>query len=242
MLIELKNITKEYGAGQARLRALSKVTVTVNAGELLCLWGPSGSGKSTLLNILGLLDRPTEGTVSIDGKDVSGLTDNQTAELRNTQIGFIFQTFNLVPVFSALENVMLPLQIRGETSAAARKKAIPLLERVGLWAHMHRRPDNLSGGQRQRAAIARALVGNPRVVLADEPTANLDSETGASILSLLQQLNREEQTTFVVATHDPMLARYGSRHIHLSDGRTVAEPSAIEMPQDQPQTEIALCK
>ena len=222
-LLRLQGVGKTYGSGAAANPALRDVQLTVEQGEMVCIWGASGSGKSTLLNILGLLDRPDRGSYVLDGVDALSLSEQRAAALRSEKLGFIFQTFNLVPVLSALENVMIPMEVRGVRPAQARARAAALLDEVGLSEHMHKRPDHMSGGQRQRVAIARALVGEPALVLADEPTANLDSATSASILATMRAMNVERNVTFVFSTHDTELLAYATRNIHLRDGAIVAD-------------------
>jgi putative ABC transport system ATP-binding protein len=221
-LIELRQATKDYQSGETRIRALRGVDLSIDQGEFVAIWGPSGSGKSTLCNLIGMLDSPTAGTVRLAGQDIITLSDDRRSELRNQTIGFIFQSFNLIPVLSALENVMLPLQIRGATSGAAKAQALQHLTALGLAAHVTRRPQQLSGGQQQRVAIARALVTRPSMVIADEPTANLDSETALAIIDLMRQLNRQSGATFIFSTHDQRLLARVDRRILLRDG-TIAE-------------------
>src|SRR5215510_539926 len=199
-LITLEQVYKDYGVGETRVTALRGVDLTIDSGEFVAIWGPSGSGKSTLCNLIGLLDSATTGTVRLDGQDVATLSDNRRSALRNRTIGFIFQSFNLIPVLSALENVMLPLHIQGQGTAQARRKAMQRLADLGLAAYMGRRPHTLSGGQQQRVAIARALITDPRLVVADEPTANLDSDTALTIIDLMRCLNQQSGTTFLFAT------------------------------------------
>uniref|UniRef100_A0A831ZTV3 ABC transporter ATP-binding protein n=1 Tax=Desulfacinum infernum TaxID=35837 RepID=A0A831ZTV3_9BACT len=217
-LMELRSVTKEYSLGQLTVAALREVDLTIDAGEFVGIWGPSGSGKTTLLNILGLIDEPTRGLYRFDGVDTAQLSDDAKCEMRNHRLGFIFQHFNLIPVLSALENVMIPLQIMGRPAGEAAQRARERLEQLGLTAFVHQRPDKLSGGQQQRVAIARALVTHPLVVIADEPTANLDSQTAKSIVGLMRLLNREEGTTFVFSTHDQRLLDAVDRLIRLEDG------------------------
>lgn len=219
MSIKLSGITKSYGTQEAGVVALRGVDLEVEQGEFLCIWGASGSGKSTLLNILGLLDVARSGQYHLSGTNVSSLSEKQRTKLRSEKIGFIFQGFNLIPVLSALENVMFPLQVQGCPDKQARQRADEFLDLVGLSAERDRRPDRMSGGQRQRVAIARALVTNPELVLADEPTASLDSATSASILDLMRRLNRERKTTFIFSTHDTDLLPYASRNLSIRDGR-----------------------
>ncbi len=226
-LVELRGVTKVYRLGETRVQALKGVDLAVEPGEFVAVWGPSGSGKTSLLNLIGVLDEPTEGSVAVMGREVSGLSENAKAELRNRHIGFIFQNFNLVPVLTALENVMLPLQIRGESSRSARQQALRRLEEVGLAEFAHHRPDKMSGGQRQRVAIARALVTEPGIVIADEPTANLDSETSHRIIQLMRTLNDAEGTTFIFSTHDPRLLDQVKRLVRLEDGRIVGDEQRV---------------
>ena len=220
-LIEMKHIRKDYRLGETVVHALAGVDLSVGRGEFVAIWGPSGSGKTTLLNLMGAVDEPTEGSLSIGGIDAASLSDNRRSELRNEMIGFIFQGFNLVPVLSALENVMLPLQIKGASAKVARQKALDRLREVGLSEFVDHRPFKMSGGQQQRVAIARALVNEPSLVIADEPTANLDSETARMIIDLMRQLNEKDRTTFVFSTHDQRLLDRVERLVRLEDGRIV---------------------
>ena len=203
--------------------ALVAAELQVMSGEFVCLMGPSGSGKSTLLNIIGGLDRPTKGTISIAGTDTSGLTESQFSSLRHSTIGFIFQSYNLIPFLSALENVELPLMFEPVDRASVRARAIDLLELVGLGHRLHHRPSRMSGGEQQRTAIARALIGSPSIVLADEPTANLDQRTGQSIIALLEDLCRRLGVTIIAATHDPAVAAHATRVLVMADGQVVEE-------------------
>ena len=214
-------VTKEYELGRTRVAALRGVTLEVERGEFLAVAGPSGSGKSTLLNLMGCLDHPTTGSVLVGGQDVATLDDDALSDLRARSIGFIFQTFNLIPVLSALENVEFPLlfQKRAGGRAAGRERARRALDEVGLSDFVRHRPDELSGGQRQRVAVARALVTDPVIVLADEPTANLDSATGDAIISLMLEINRRDGTTFIFSTHDAKVMGHAHRVVHLADGR-----------------------
>ena len=218
-LIEAKQICKNYLLGETVVHALSNVTLTIGQGEFIAISGPSGSGKTTLLNIIGAIDEPTSGQLLIGDHDVSQLSDDRKTELRNSTIGFIFQDFNLLPVLSALENVMLPLKIRGISGSKARKPAMNRLRDVGLADFAAHRPDKMSGGQQQRVAIARALVTGPSLVIADEPTANLDSATARSIIDLMRELNEKEKTTFIFSTHDQRLLNRVKREITLVDGQ-----------------------
>jgi putative ABC transport system ATP-binding protein len=216
-VIIVENLTKTYRMGTNEVHALDGVTFQVQASEFVALMGPSGSGKSTLLHLLGCLDTPTSGRYHLAGQDVSRLTNTQRAHVRNRSIGFIFQQFNLLPRMSALDNVLMPLLYRGRT-ADARKRAAAALAAVGLQDRAHHRPAELSGGQQQRVAIARALVTEPAVLLADEPTGNLDSRTGAEILDLLLALAHDGRTILLV-THDPQVAAQAGRVLHMYDGR-----------------------
>jgi putative ABC transport system ATP-binding protein len=220
-ILEFKNVRKDYRLGETVVHALRGVDLSIGKGEFIAVLGASGSGKTTLLNLAGAIDDPTDGEVVIDGRDISRLTDNQKAELRNGTIGYIFQTFNLVSVLTALENVMLSLQIRGGRMSKIREEAADRLDEVGLADYMHHRPDKLSGGQRQRVAIARALVTRPMLILADEPTANLDHETAQSIIDLMKELNEREKATFVFSTHDQRLIDRVKRVVRIDDGRIV---------------------
>lgn len=217
-ILQLRNVRRRFMLGETEIDALHSVSLDVHAGEFLAVWGPSGSGKSTLMNLIGLIDEPTSGHICFDGQDTLQLDDEALTEFRGQKIGFVFQSFNLVPVLSALENVMLPLQIRGIAEMEARSRASSALEEVGLIKFSTAFPDKLSGGQRQRVAIARALVHHPRLVIADEPTANLDSENSQLIVELMREMNRVKGVTFVFTTHDPRLLAHVDRKILLRDG------------------------
>lgn len=220
-LLEIQQLAKEYHMGQQLLRALDGVSLAIEANEYVAITGSSGSGKSTMLNILGCLDRPTEGRYVLNGKDVSQLNPDELAEIRNREIGFIFQSFNLLPRATALANVMQPLIYRGVGLKERKKRAMEALEHVGLGARMDHLPNQLSGGQRQRVAIARALVTKPSILLADEPTGNLDSRTTQEIMKLFDELHAQKQTILIV-THEPEIAAHCQRIIRMEDGR-VAE-------------------
>ncbi len=222
-MIRLESVGKVYGSGPGRAIALDAVSVSIEPGQFVAVAGPSGSGKTSLLNLIGALDDPTSGTVSIDGKRLRDLSEDERADLRLRTVGFIFQHFNLIPVLTAAENVELPLLFRPIGAAERRRRVARALERVGLGAKRQRHPRELSGGELQRVAVARALAGEPAIVLADEPTANLDHETGAAVIGLMHELNRENRTTFLYASHDPELIRLADRVVRLRDGRLLAE-------------------
>jgi putative ABC transport system ATP-binding protein len=216
-LVAVKDVTKIYRLGTQDVTALGGVSLTVDAGEFVAIAGPSGSGKTTLLNLIGCLDTPTAGDIEIDGEVVSTLSSGRRADLRARKLGFIFQTFNLIPVLTAWENVEYPLLLTKRRGDGSRVGIA--LEQVGLGDRARHRPPELSGGQQQRVAIARALVTEPALVLADEPTANLDSKTGSEIIALMRRLNRERSTTFVFSTHDPRIMKAADRVLEISDGR-----------------------
>ena len=233
-LISLKGITKAYQLGQTSVPALRGVDLDVEAGEFTVVMGPSGSGKTTLLNIIGLLDRSDAGSYKLDGEELAGRDFNDMAALRNRKIGFIFQSFNLIPVLDVSENIEFPCLLRKEDRGALRKRVELLAEEVGLTSVLKHRPDELSGGQRQRVAIARALVTQPEIVLADEPTANLDSGTSEQILQLMERLNASRGVTFLFSTHDPRIMKRAKRVVLMADGKLVdgtkaasAEVSAV---------------
>jgi putative ABC transport system ATP-binding protein len=239
-VIEIENITKVYQMGETEVHALRGATLKIYEGELVAIMGPSGSGKSTLMNIIGCLDQPTSGLYKLDGVDVHTLKDNQLAEIRNRKIGFVFQQFNLLPRTTALQNVELPLIYSGTSSHHRRERAKVALEAVGLGDRLHHHPNELSGGQQQRVAIARALVNDPAIILADEPTGNLDSHSGAEIMAIFQRLNRQEGMTLVFVTHDPQIARHTRRVISIYDGQIVNdEPVKDQLIEDQEHPEYA---
>jgi putative ABC transport system ATP-binding protein len=226
-IVEVKHAVKDYPLGKVVVRALDGVDLTVERGEFTVIAGPSGSGKTTLLNLIGCVDVPTRGDVIVGGERTNDLTDRKLTLLRLHAIGFIFQSFNLVNVLDLYQNVELPLLLQGGMSRKEREQRVrPLLDRVGLGEHLRHRPNELSGGQRQRVAIARALVTRPALVLADEPTANLDSATGASILGVMRELNESEQTTFLFSTHDPDVMERARRIVRLVDGRLASDTAA----------------
>ncbi|KYH36111.1 MAG: macrolide ABC transporter ATP-binding protein [Candidatus Bathyarchaeota archaeon B23] len=222
-IIRGEGLVKEYAQGGRPVRALDGVDLTVEGGEFLAIMGPSGSGKSTLLHIIGALDRPTEGRLLIRGVDLSELSDVDLAELRNREIGFVFQFFNLIPRMDALRNVELPLAIAGVPREERRRRAMELLKLVGLGDRVTHRPGELSGGEQQRVAIARALANDPSIILCDEPTGNLDSKTGEEVIGLMKELNQESGKTFIIVTHDPTVAQMTERILYLHDGRIVGE-------------------
>jgi len=223
MLIELKNVKKYYRTGKVNVKALDGVNLSVERGEFLSIMGPSGSGKSTLLNIIGCLDKPTEGEYLLDGKNVQKLNDDELSSIRNESVGFVFQTFHLLPEYDAVFNVEIPLIYRGVPAKERRKRAEKALEVVGLKDRMKHRPLELSGGEQQRVAIARALVQDPLLILADEPTGALDSKTGNSIMELFCRLNEEKGLTIILVTHDEKMAKYGKRIVHILDGKIERE-------------------
>jgi len=216
--IKFENVWKIYKLGTVEVAALRGLSIEIKRGEHLAMMGPSGSGKSTFLHLAGALDRPTKGKVLIEGRDPSKLNDDELSKLRNRYIGFVFQTFNLIPRLTALENVMLPLVVRGVDGSERRKRAIEALEQVGLGDRINHRPTELSGGEQQRVAIARAIVTRPRIILADEPTGNLDSASAKEIVKVLSRLNRELGITLVVVTHDPEVASAAERMVKIRDG------------------------
>lgn len=216
-IVEVSNVRKSYLLGSLEVPVLSGINLKIGKGEFLAIMGPSGSGKSTLMNIIGCLDRPTEGQVFISGEDLQRMSDDELARLRGLEIGFVFQTFNLIPRLTAFENVLLPTFANSRVSGDPRKRAKDLLEIMGLHDRMHHKPGELSGGQAQRVSIARALINDPAILLADEPTGNLDSRTGAEILRIFIDLNAEGRTV-VIVTHDPEIAKYADRIILVKDG------------------------
>jgi len=232
-LIRLQNISRRYQMGAETIHALREVTLEIQRGEYVAIMGPSGSGKSTLMNLIGCLDTPTSGRYELNGVDVSQMNDNQLAEVRNREIGFVFQTFNLLPRSNALHNVELPLIYAGVPAADRRKVALQALSDVGLADRVHHKPTELSGGQRQRVSVARALVNQPSIFLADEPTGNLDSKTGAEIMELLLQLAQKGHTLLVV-THEEDIARQARRIIRIRDGLIAGDEQRGGLPSHNP--------
>lgn len=229
-LIELRGLHKNYQMGEESIKALKGIDLRIESGEFVAVWGPSGSGKSTLCNLIGLLDTPSKGVVHLNGQDVTKHSDDRRSEVRNRALDFIFQSFNLIPVLSALENVMLPLQIAGVSAKLAKQQALERLAEMGLERHTSHRPAKLSGGQQQRVAIARALVSSPALVIADEPTANLDSDNAVKIIELMRQINHKHGTTFIFSTHDQRLLERVGRQILMHDGE-IAEDKLLEKPE-----------
>ncbi len=220
--IEVKDVTKVYPLGKTEVRALKGVSLAFAPGEFTTIAGPSGCGKSTMLNLIGCMDIPSTGEVFIEGQPISKLSDRALTSMRLEKLGFIFQSFNLIPVLTVYQNIEFPLLIQGKHHARERaRRALALIEEVGLKEQMNQKSNELSGGQRQRVAIARALVTNPRIVLADEPTANLDSATGERIIDLMKEINRTHSTTFIFSTHDPQVMKHATRVIRLKDGLVV---------------------
>jgi putative ABC transport system ATP-binding protein len=218
-LIKTENLNKIYISGETETKAISDINLTIDKGEFSAITGPSGSGKTTLFNLIGALDTPTSGTIYFEGENLSDMNRKERTLFRREKIGFVFQTFNLIPVLTAFENVAFPLNLLGVSENEIKERVYKLLEKVGLKGMEQRKPAALSGGQQQRVAIARALIKGPVLILADEPTANLDSGTGGEIMELMRKLNEEEKITFLFATHDPMVMEYSKRRIRLKDGK-----------------------
>ena len=243
-VIELENITKTYRLGDVLVHALCGASLTIASGEFMAIMGPSGSGKSTMMNVIGCLDQPTSGTYRLDGEDVSRLTDDKLAEIRNRKIGFVFQNFNLLPRTSAVENVELPLRYSGIPRSQRHERAREVLAAVGLEGRVHHHPSQLSGGQQQRVAIARALANHPVLILADEPTGALDTQTSEDIMHLLQRLNRDG-ITIILVTHEPDVAKFARRILMFRDGRIMGftappigpQPGAVEF-SNQAEDEV----
>jgi putative ABC transport system ATP-binding protein len=224
-IVECIDVNKTYRQGQVKVQALKNVSLKIDKGEFLAVAGPSGSGKTTLLNMIGGLDLLDSGSIFVDGKALERLSPSQLANLRLHKIGFVFQAYNLIPVLSAIENVEYVMLLQGLPSQERRAKSRAILDEVGLEGKYYRRPAELSGGQQQRVAVARAIVSSPSIVLADEPTANLDSKTGQGLLEMMKQMNREKQITFIFSTHDRMVMEYARRLVRLKDGRLVNDES-----------------
>ncbi|MBW2663517.1 MAG: ABC transporter ATP-binding protein [Deltaproteobacteria bacterium] len=221
-IVEAKALTKDFHLGKTLIYALKGVDLAVSEREFLAIAGPSGSGKSTLLNLIGCIDLPTSGSIKIDGIDVSALSSDELADLRATKIGFIFQMFNLIPVLSAFENIEYPLLRKKIKHHMRKEKVMDALKNVGLESFAMHKPDELSGGQRQRVAIARALISEPKIILADEPTANLDHKTGTAVLEVMKKINEDQGTVFIFSTHDPKVMSMASRIVQLMDGKVIS--------------------
>jgi putative ABC transport system ATP-binding protein len=222
-LIRVEHLVKTYYLGEMQVPALKGVDLTIQTGEFVAIMGASGSGKSTFMNILGCLDRPTQGHYYVEGVDISGLSKDQLAQIRNKKIGFVFQSFNLLSRTSALENVELPLFYNGSSARERRQRALDALANVGLQGREHHFPSQLSGGQQQRVAIARSLVNRPSLILADEPTGNLDTRTSLEIMGIFQKLNKGAQITIILVTHEPDIAKYAERHVAFRDGKIIQD-------------------
>ncbi len=227
IILQTKKLVKEYGSGRTRFKALNNINLEVKSGEFVSIMGPSGSGKTTLLNMLGALDRPTSGDVSVNGINTAKVPEHKLYKVRRNHVGFIFQNYYLVPTLSALENVLMPALPLGITKDV-EKRAKSLLKRVGLSKRSHHKPGELSGGEQQRVAIARSLILDPPLILADEPTGNLDTKTGIEVFRLMQELNKEKGVTFVIVTHDPRIAKQTQRTLYLKDGKLSKKPTIDE--------------
>jgi len=220
-IVECSDVIKTYQQGKVEVNALNGITLSIAKGGFIAIAGPSGSGKTTMLNLIGGLDRPNSGAIVVDGNDFEEMNQTQLATLRLHKVGFVFQAYNLIPVLSAVENVEYVMLLQGVPAAERRKRAKAILDEVGLEGKYHRRPAELSGGQQQRVAVARAIVSNPSIVLADEPTANLDSKTGEGLLQLMKEMNGKKSVTFIFSTHDKMVMEYARRLVLIKDGRVV---------------------
>jgi len=227
VIVSCESLNKIYGADELQVHAVDNVNLEINKGDFISLSGPSGSGKTTLLNLIGGLDTATSGKITLDGKRVDKMNKSELADMRLNHIGFVFQAYNLIHVLSAYENIEFIMQLQGVPAENRRKKADAILEEVGLTGMGERRPAQMSGGQQQRIAVARAIVSRPSIVLADEPTANLDSHTSNELLDLMKQLNREHNTTFIIATHDQQVIDFTQRHIHMIDGKIDKDKKAL---------------
>jgi len=221
--IQINNLTKIYQEGENQVIALNNINLTISKGEFTAIVGPSGSGKTTLLNMIGVLDKPSGGKIIVDEINIADLSSNDLINFRRDNVGFVFQSFNLIPVLSAKENVSLVMDIQGVPTEKSNKRAIELLENVGLGNRINSRPNKLSGGQQQRVAVARALASKPKFILADEPTANLDSKSAETLLDIMEKLNREENITFIFSTHDPRIMNKARRIIRLEDGKIIED-------------------
>jgi putative ABC transport system ATP-binding protein len=241
-LVQAENLTKVYGTGDTAIVALDHVNLAVNPGEFVAVMGPSGCGKSTLLHLLGGLDRPTDGNVSIDGQPLAKMSDDAITQLRRRKIGLVFQFFNLIPILSSVENASLPLLLDGGSSAKTKQKAVEWLTKVGLGQRLASRPDQLSAGQQQRVAIARALIADPILVLADEPTGNLDTKSADEIAGLLKQVAKEWGRAVLMVTHDPRIAAYADRVVFLKDGKIVSETQLASKDGDNTESVLQIMK
>jgi putative ABC transport system ATP-binding protein len=237
-IVEVDNVVKELGQGAGLVRALKGVSLQIRAGELTLLMGPSGSGKTTLLSIIGCILSPTSGSVTIAGEPTAGLSPEQLAELRRRHIGFVFQSYNLFPTLTAMENVRIALDVRGENAGEARRRAEEALKEVGLAHRLHSFPRTMSGGEQQRVAVARAIAGQPKLILADEPTAALDSENGQAVMALIAELAKDPNRAVLAVTHDPRIVPYADRVIRIEDGKIVSETSREEIQGRVEVTEI----
>lgn len=220
-IVELVNVTKIYNLGEVEVYALRKINIKINRGEILGIMGPSGSGKTTLLNLIGTLDKPDSGKIFIDGMDIGSIKEKELVSLRRKKIGYIFQFYNLIPVLTAVDNVGLPMLLAGINRGTREKRARELLELVGLKKRVNHKPDELSGGEQQRVAIARALANNPSIILADEPTGDLDEETGIKVVKQMRKIIELEKKTLIIVTHDPVIATHTTRVLNLRDGRII---------------------
>lgn len=240
-LVSVEQVTRRFPLDHSAVTALDQVNLRIDAGEFLAISGPSGSGKSTLLNLIGCIDKPTSGRILIDGVDTSSLRPSQTSMLRREKIGFVFQTFNLIPVFTASENVEYPLLVQGVSANERRRRVAEALENVGLSARADQRPDLLSGGQRQRVAVARAIVHRPSLVLADEPTANLDTRNATQLIDLMRDLNHSLGLTFIFSTHDQRLLEHTPRIVRLTDGRIISDTHSEQSQGASHEQVLATC-